>query len=107
MAKAITIGNGIQAASQACCRLLAIERDNQVFIKALKGAVHILWEVYTLVEDAKTFLSSCITVFIKCTFREGIRVVDWLVKFDISISSYIVSMFMLCLLFLAILIKDN
>lgn len=107
VAETTAVRNGVRTAVHAGCRSIVLEYYNQVLIKARRGGVQIPWEIQTLVEDTNIYLNSCNRVYIQHIFKGGNRATEWLARFGLSISSSILRIFVPCVSFLPILIKDN
>lgn len=56
VAESTTMHNGVHVIIQAEYRSIVLKGDNQVLIKAIKGDIHIPFEMQTLVEDTKDLL---------------------------------------------------
>ena len=59
MAEATALRNGVHATILTGYRSMVLEGGNQVLIKALKGEIQTLWEIQTLVVDAKKMPRAC------------------------------------------------
>jgi len=53
----MALRDGMTAALEAQIQYLQVEGDNQIVINALKGIIHIPWEIHTLIQDVKSVIS--------------------------------------------------
>ena len=53
----MALRDGMKATLEAQIQYLQVEDDNQIMINALKGIVHIPWEIHTLIQDVKSMIS--------------------------------------------------
>ena len=84
-----------------------LERDKLVFIRALKSQAQIHWEVHPLVEQIKIYLSFFTQVVIQHTYRERNQVTDQLMKFDLTIFSFVWRMSISCFSFSFCIFIEN
>ena len=79
--------DGVLAAAKAGFTNINIKGDNRILIQAIKGQVHVPWEIQVLVQDIHSFLQGFTNFVIHHIFRHGNSTSDWLAKYGLSIHS--------------------
>ena len=78
--KPTTMRNGVKRAIQLGYKKIMIEGHNKMLIHVVCGEICVPWQLRTLVQDIKCFLTQAIDVQVYLIYREGNIVDDWMVK---------------------------
>ena len=103
----MALRDGMTAALEAQIQYLQVEGDNQIVINALKGIIHIPWEIHTLIQDVKPIIPQFRSIYFTHVFREANMAADWMAKHGCFFRSSCTYFSPPCREFLFILVDDN
>ena len=85
MADSRALRDGIQAAVTAGFRVLDIEGDNLIIIKAAQDTAKAPWQLRNIMLDIKASMDQCSHVTIRHIYRKVNMAADWLSKYGHSL----------------------
>jgi len=76
VAEVTAMRDGIRAALQAGFRMIEVECDNQIVIKAMQKQINTPWQIAPILEDIRNMISNCEFISFTHIYHEGNMAAD-------------------------------